>query len=433
MPTPDKPTLDYSYSAFQQAQGNNTFPGTQLDNDLANLKQAIDETIDFTSAVIRSDGALADGVVPKSALAEDVLLGIAPPRAWVTGTAYAVDDTVFVSNTLYICVVAHTAGTFNADLSAARWQAFATFAPLTIISDNTVSTSKIVDAAVTTAKIADNAVTTAKIPDAAITQAKLAPVVSAALLPVGASLEWDGPLAPAGWLFKFGQALSRVTYSALLNALTVPMTVNVANGGATITGLLLDLRNLGLEGSAVEGPGIPVGATVVSFTATTMTISVNATASGPTTPIRLFPHGNGDGSTTFTVPDDRDNAAVGRGNMGGVAAARVSTSGAGASSLNTARLGGLGGVDRHAISIAELASHNHGGLTTPVDPLDLYPLYSAVQVNQNAPVATPALAVTNAERNISHAHGITSQGGGAAHQNVQPSRVVNKIIYTGVI
>ena len=46
--------------------------------------------------------------------------------AWVTATAYTVGDVVENGGTTYICIVAHTSGTFATDLSAVKWQLVAT-------------------------------------------------------------------------------------------------------------------------------------------------------------------------------------------------------------------------------------------------------------------------------------------------------------------
>lgn len=84
MGLPTKPTLDYSYTAFQQSQGDNAFPGTEIDNDHANLKLSIDETIDFLTGSFRSDGVLKASSYPG---AEDL-------NAYVgTATAAAVSAT----------------------------------------------------------------------------------------------------------------------------------------------------------------------------------------------------------------------------------------------------------------------------------------------------------------------------------------------------
>ena len=44
------------------------------------------------------------------------------PSAWVTATAYAVDDYVTENSISYRCLVAHTSGTFSTDLAAVNWE-----------------------------------------------------------------------------------------------------------------------------------------------------------------------------------------------------------------------------------------------------------------------------------------------------------------------
>lgn len=44
---------------------------------------------------------------------------------WTTATDYSVDHLVRNEGTVYICLVAHTSGTFSTDLSAAKWELFA--------------------------------------------------------------------------------------------------------------------------------------------------------------------------------------------------------------------------------------------------------------------------------------------------------------------
>jgi hypothetical protein len=55
--------VTYSYTGFQQSQGNNSFPGTQLDADLAGLEDSIGGLSMFMRNVIRSDGKLNNGLV----------------------------------------------------------------------------------------------------------------------------------------------------------------------------------------------------------------------------------------------------------------------------------------------------------------------------------------------------------------------------------
>lgn len=45
--------------------------------------------------------------------------------AWLTATSYAVNDLVREDGSSYICVEAHTSGTFSTDLAASKWELFA--------------------------------------------------------------------------------------------------------------------------------------------------------------------------------------------------------------------------------------------------------------------------------------------------------------------
>lgn len=441
MANPTKPDLDYSYTGFQQAQGNNLFPGTQLDNDLAGLKTSIDETIDFVTAVIREDGDLQNGVVTKAALAEDVHLGLAAPRPWVTSTAYAVDATVSSGNSLYICLEAHTSGTFSTDLGAGLWALIAEFTVPVTISDGSVTTAKIANTAVTTAKIADGAVTTAKVPDGAVTKVKLGADVG--LVPIGASMAYEGVTLPTGWLFEFGQTVSRTTYSALHDVLCPSYTVASTLGSNTLTGLSTDLRNFGLVGAVVEGSGVPPGTTIVTVNISSLVLSAAATATNASVVIRLYPHGNGDGATTFTLPDKRDRVLIGRGNMGGTAASRVLTTGAGAPNVDTTKLGASGGVDRHTLTTPQIPVHAHTPTVTVTESPHSHNIVTqtaafasgggTMEVFNVAALGSAATDATqSASTGIAVAVAIGNTGGGEAHPNIPPSRVTNYIIYAGV-
>lgn len=74
MSNPTKPVLDFSYTGYQQdQQGVSNFPGTFMDNDLAELVTAIDATIDALADVRRSDGALPNQKVTVDSLSPTVL------------------------------------------------------------------------------------------------------------------------------------------------------------------------------------------------------------------------------------------------------------------------------------------------------------------------------------------------------------------------
>ncbi|MBA7618694.1 hypothetical protein ES703_26025 [subsurface metagenome] len=63
--------------------------------------------------------------------------------------------------------------------------------------------------------------------------------------------------------------------------------------------------------------------------------------------------GVGDGSTTFNLPDLRGRMPLGKDNMGGVSADRVTHA-------NADSIGGVEGEENHTLSTAELAVHKHG-------------------------------------------------------------------------
>ena len=105
--------------------------------------------------------------------------------------------------------------------------------------------------------------------------------------------------------------------------------------------------------------------------------------------------GVGDGSTTFNVPDFRRRVAVGSG-------------GSGTATLSNA-IGATGGAETHTLTTAEMPAHTH---TVPRGNTD----GSGSELFQ----ATVNLGTTTS----------SSAGGDGAHNNVQPSAVVLKIIKT---
>lgn len=440
MSYPDAPARDYSYTGFQTAQGDNSFPGTDLDNDLDNLFDFASETEVFLRVGHEEDGTIKIGSITAAMLDSGITIGLSSPRPWVTATAYAVDNTATINNNLYVCLVAHTSGTFSTDLAASKWAKMAEFAPLSTVDDGAITEAKHATGGVSTRALADGGVTAAKVASATLTRDKAA--VSFGVVPVGSEMDFAGPRAPSGWLLEYGQAVSRTTYSELFTALTEIVSATTVNASATVT-VAEDLRFLGLEGAYVEGAGITAGTTVVSITATTMTLSLAATASASGVSLRLLPHGRGDGSTTFNVPDRRGLVVAGLDVMGGAAASRL-TSPAG-SRLNT-----IGGSQTHTLATGEIPAHSHG-VSDPGHTHSVTDSGHTHPVRQNTSVAggggggffplvasggTLDEATESATTGISVASGttgITTQnaGGGSAHANVQPTGITNKIIFAG--
>lgn len=129
MAYPDKPQILTSYTAAEQALGDGSLPGQELDTDLANLQLSTEQVIDFLKLFTRSDGKLANGVVTQESLAASIRLGFDPPEVWTTGRAYTTRSTAFQGFGFYLCTTAHTSGFFATDLAAGRWQLLADLTP----------------------------------------------------------------------------------------------------------------------------------------------------------------------------------------------------------------------------------------------------------------------------------------------------------------
>lgn len=136
-------------------------------------------------------------------------------------------------------------------------------------------------------------------------------------VPVGTIISVGGFTAPTNYAFAYGQAVSRTSFSSLFNAYTSQQTASLSSGSPTITGLS-DTTQFA-RGQAIEAIGIPSSTTIQSCTNTTCTLSQNATATRSGT-VTVFPYGDGDGSTTFNLPDLRGKILVGRDNMNGAPA-----------------------------------------------------------------------------------------------------------------
>jgi microcystin-dependent protein len=175
-------------------------------------------------------------------------------------------------------------------------------------------------------------------------------------IPAGTEVHYAGIQPPPGWYLAYGQLVSRSSDLSLFSSLTITTTGNT-HSNTTIDNLAQDLRGLGLEGGVVEGPGIALGTTLVSITATSLTLSQAAVATSAGVGIRFLPYGQGDGSTTFNLPDRRGRTLFGRDNMNGTAAGRLT--GATAQGINGIQLAANGGEQVHTQTAAEVGTHSH--------------------------------------------------------------------------
>ena len=188
-------------------------------------------------------------------------------------------------------------------------------------------------------------------------------------VPIGAVMDW--PWASGGipsWsLLPYGQAISRTTYSAL---------------------------------------------------------AALASAAG-------YPHGSGDGSTTFNLPDYRGRVGAGKDDMGGVTANRIT---AAVSGVNGATLGATGGSEGVTLTTAQIPAHNHSISIT--DPGHTHQITIAVQNfsggsdvdlrNDTSTSFGQTYTSTSSTTGISAS--AANAGGGGSHLNLTPTIIVNKII-----
>jgi hypothetical protein len=115
-------SVTYSYTGFQQSQGNSSFPGTQIDADIQGLRASLNSWALFSENVIRADGLLNNGIVGYDALSPALqTAGLSPASAWLTGTAYLANVNAVINNSLYRCLIPHMAGVFATDLAAGKW------------------------------------------------------------------------------------------------------------------------------------------------------------------------------------------------------------------------------------------------------------------------------------------------------------------------
>jgi hypothetical protein len=116
-------SISCSYSDFQLGQGNNSFPGTQIDADFATLTNSINALNTFVRGVTRSDGKLANQSVGVDQISSSLQVGFTLQGPWASGFAYSTADGVIYNGNFYRALFAHTsaAGT-RPDLSPATWQ-----------------------------------------------------------------------------------------------------------------------------------------------------------------------------------------------------------------------------------------------------------------------------------------------------------------------
>ena len=120
----------YDFTNWQSSNPADPLPANSIDAEFNAIQTTTDGIRTNLALIQRDDGLLVNGSVHKDAFstASLALMGgtWTPQGNWATATAYAASDMVEQSNATYVCVTAHTSGTFSADLAAGKWMLFAT-------------------------------------------------------------------------------------------------------------------------------------------------------------------------------------------------------------------------------------------------------------------------------------------------------------------
>lgn len=256
----------------------------------------------------------------------------------------------------------------------------------------------------------------------------LVTLIASQLIPTGMLTEYGGFSAPNGWLFSYGQDISRTTYANLFAALVPSLgtfTVTIATPGVftlashgLMTGDAVYLTTTGALPTGLTANTIYYAIKIDANTFNLATSRANAYAStkiatsgsqSGTHTLRACPYGLGDGSTTFNCPDMRGRVGGGNDSMGGTAASRLTafdtTNGV------YGNLGAGGGLEKHTLTTAQLASHTH-------------------QISTALAANGTKIASASGSDNNGNASGMSAAGSDAAHNNTQPTTVVNFIIKT---
>jgi microcystin-dependent protein len=220
-------------------------------------------------------------------------------------------------------------------------------------------------------------------------------------------------------IIEFGGALT----------LTQNATSLILPGGANITTAASDIALMISKGSGnwkclsyIRASGLPVLADTIVPSGAVMPYAGTSTPGGwqlcygqaisRTTYAALFAvigttYGAGDGSTTFNVPDLRGRVVAGQDDMGGASANRLTGQSGG---VNGDTLGATGGAETHTLTIAQIPAHTHD--------VTAY----AATAGSTGGIQRTSVGVSPQQFEAA------SVGGGAAHNNVPPTIILNYII-----
>ncbi|WP_271573710.1 phage tail protein [Bradyrhizobium sp. CCBAU 11361] len=357
-----------SFALFSAENPSKQQSGTDLDAEFNAVKIALDDTQQSLAKIQDADGVLKRGSVGRAQFDSSVSLGFAAPAQWASGVLYTANvNTVFHDSTFFIANTTHTSGpTFE----LGKWDGIADFTAASAIVDGSITLAKLADGAVAANKLADGVVSNTKIATGAVTTNKVAD---------------QGITNP-----KIADSAVSFTKLAGDANQVIPAGALMPYAGA----------------SAPDGWLLCVGQSVQRADYPALFAALGTT------------YGALDASH-FTLPDMRGRVPAGV--DGG--AGRLSSGYFGASPA----LGATGGSENHALTTAQMPSHGHG-VTDPGHTHGYVQVFRAgFEANGNG-VGLTASAQGASTNSATTGVSIQSTGGGGAHNNVQPTIVLNYLI-----
>lgn len=242
---------------------------------------------------------------------------------------------------------------------------------------------------------------------------------------VGTILPWVNTSLPSKYLYTAGQAISRTTYSQLMTAITFSTTILCQSGFSLIT-VSTTISDMTPIGAPVEAPCFPTGTVVTNKSSGQLTVNSIATVTTSTVAV-IFPTGNGNGSTTFNVPDTRGLVLAGRDNMGGTAAGRLTTAIYGS---NPDAINAVGGSQTTTLLLSNLPPYTPTGVNGPTTSSGLF-LQGGVPDNFSSVAGSGQfdnLTKANVTAPAATFTGIAQGGASAPFSRVQPTLTADFII-----
>lgn len=219
----------------------------------------------------------------------------------------------------------------------------------------------------------------------------------------GVVLPYAGSTAPSGFLFCYGQALSRTTYKRLFDVIGTQF--GAGDGSTTFN--VPDLRGRTVAASDnMGGTAAQRGQVVTNLTTAAGSASATA-ASGTGLAIGMYiVSSNVPAGTKITAVSGTGITMSANASAAGTVSTRFSFV------TDAQALGGNGGAIQHKLAATEIAAHTH---TVP---------------GQNANGGSYSALQTVGDSNLPSNWGTSANVGDLPHANMQPTIVLNYIIKT---